>query len=312
MHNAGVPPPTIVTAEAGSSPVRGGADDDLPLPCPGCGYDLRATQSDRCPECGATIDELTRSGEATIPWQQRRRIGRVRAFLATLNWALFHPSRLAKQAGRRVDYASARRFQLICCLIGTAGFAIFETGDLWEMRGEIVNPSTAPAATDEWQPSCVANAGDAAILAAIWLAVFLWLLLGTGVASYFFHPRRLPAPLQARAVALSYYASAPVALWLLVEAAWTGAQSIATPLAADGEAIAPAIIWGFAGLLVLWCVVWTWWLPAHLLMNGLHASGGRAAALLLTTALAWPLLLVLVLILVPGLVFFVQFLWLLL
>src|SRR5690606_24423451 len=120
------------------APATPAGADDLPLPCPACGYDLRATEAERCPECGATIDELTRSGEATIPWQQRRRVGRLRGFLATLNWALFHPSRRAQQAGRRVDYASARRFQIICCLIAMAGFVLFETQDLWEIRGEIL------------------------------------------------------------------------------------------------------------------------------------------------------------------------------
>jgi hypothetical protein len=42
------------------------------------------------------------------------------------------------------------------------------------------------------------------------------LILWTGLPSYFFHPPWLPVELQNRAVALSYYATAPLALMPLV------------------------------------------------------------------------------------------------
>jgi hypothetical protein len=70
-----------------------------------------------------------------------------------------------------------------------------------------------------------------------------------------------------------------------------------------------AIWWGIAGLLGLWCAGSTLLLPAYLLIRGQHASGGRAAALVATTLIAWPVLLTVTLLLLPGLVFYVQFLW---
>src|SRR4051812_21888785 len=56
------------------------------LRCPVCGYDLRATEGDRCSECGFALDraELARSN---VPWVYRDKTGRVRAFLSTV-WAV--------------------------------------------------------------------------------------------------------------------------------------------------------------------------------------------------------------------------------
>jgi hypothetical protein len=70
-------------------------------------------------------------------------------------------------------------------------------------------------------------------------------------------------------------------------------------------------LWAFAGGATFWCIGATWLLPAIILSRGLHASTGRVVALLATTALAWPLLLAVMMLLLPGLVFYVQFFWLL-
>ena len=51
--------------------------------CPACGYDLRATTSDHCSECGLAIDRDALQ-QSAIPWAHRRQIGRVRAYLKTL------------------------------------------------------------------------------------------------------------------------------------------------------------------------------------------------------------------------------------
>lgn len=288
-------------------------DSDVPLPCPSCGYDLRATSADRCPECGGAIDEDVRSGEATIPWQHCTRLGRMRAFFATVVWALVFPSRLAKQAGRRVEHRAARHFQIVCCVIGAAALAIVVTPELLSFRSRLLGLEPIGWQRPVEMPSRWAVAGDWAIFVALWIALFVWLLLGSGAPSYFFHPRWLPRRLQDRAIALSYYAAAPLVLLAIVVFAWWSANTILLLSFYGGQhTIVHAVAWGACGVLALWCVMWTWWLPAHLLMSGVQASATRATAMLVTTAIAWPLLLVLTLVLIPGLVFYLQFLFLLL
>ena len=148
-------------------------------------------------------------------------------------------------------------------------------------------------------------------MAALWLAMPVWLLLGTGVLSYFFHAKSLPRPLQDRGIAISYYAAAPLVLLPFAMAAvwWAVRFSSLNKDVGNPAPVLEAIWWGIAGLLGLWCAGGTLLLPPYLLMRGQHAGGGRAVALVATTLVSWPLLLVVTLLLLPGMVFYVQFLW---
>src|SRR3954471_13137052 len=76
MATDGLP---VVDSPFADSPA---AEDQQALLCPGCGFDLRATTSDRCGECGLAFDRASLL-ESTIPWAHRRKIGRVRAYLKT-------------------------------------------------------------------------------------------------------------------------------------------------------------------------------------------------------------------------------------
>src|SRR5687768_16311267 len=77
--------------------------------CEACGYSLIGIAADRCPECGAAYDpnELP---FARIPWLHRRRIGRLRAYAATVWGVLWRPRRFAEELCRpvRVSAADAR------------------------------------------------------------------------------------------------------------------------------------------------------------------------------------------------------------
>lgn len=269
---------------------------DLPLPCAGCGYDLRGNLSGRCPECGIELDAEAFSTRAAIPWQERQRVGRIRAFFRTVKLALRHPVQLARQAGRDVNYLDARRFQRICCVICWL-VLVLVCIPLWnEMH-------------PRWPENDVLLVilADGSIVLAAAAGLFLWLLTATGLPSYFFHPRALPVALQNRAIALSYYgASAPLVLVpLAAPTLYIGAMVVDVW---SGEP--PALIGAAAGILVfgawLLLVAELLILPLILLSRGLHASGGRLIACAAVMLIGWPLLFVVFVLGLPLLVIYLQ------
>jgi hypothetical protein len=95
------------------------------LPCPQCGYDLRAIdESDRCPECGWEIDR-TGLARSRIPWSMRgRALGRFRAYWRTVWLGAWRVGRLAEEIGRPVELCDAKRFATITALLAACPYAI--------------------------------------------------------------------------------------------------------------------------------------------------------------------------------------------
>src|SRR5579884_2943503 len=191
------------------------APDGDALLCPACGYDLRGPIGDRCPECGLTIDR-TQLAQSRLPWTHRARIGRGRAYWRT-NWLVLRQAKvLASEIDRPVDFRAAqtfRRMTVLFAFIPLLGLGIWFyvrslDRSLWQGFPTIV--ARAPALPG---PSGTALGWvlEVCCLAAMAVALWLFLLGAAGVASYFYHPRRLPVVRQNRAVALSYYTCAPVA-----------------------------------------------------------------------------------------------------
>src|SRR5687768_2253551 len=88
------------------------AVDQEALLCPGCGFDLRATTSDRCGECGLEFDRASLS-ISTIPWAHRRRIGRIRSYFKTF-WQFTRDSRaLRHELAKPQDIRDGRRFAFV-------------------------------------------------------------------------------------------------------------------------------------------------------------------------------------------------------
>ena len=221
----------VVKPETDGSHTR---DEDVL--CPQCGYDLRGTEdaggARRCPECGLQVGG--QGGRVTrIPWVYRRAIGRFAAYRRTARLATVSPARLAAEADGPVAYRDALRFRMLTCLLaaapvaalilalmawyGSAGFinvvpeemllALMQGGDRRAWTLAVLVPWEAGATFPPQLPLVL----PAALFAAA--------VLVTGVASYAFHPRRLPVVRQNRAVALSHYACAPLAfLWVPVGA----------------------------------------------------------------------------------------------
>lgn len=176
---------------------RGAYADDLI--CPDCGYPLRGLTSERCPECGLLLDFIE-SGESGIPWCHRKRIGRVRAFCKTVFMEIFRNRMLCREIYRPVSYADAQRFRWVCVAVAYVS-TLIGVGLI-----HVEFPNLLGRAADEvgwWFITLVAA------------CYLLALVAFTGLPSYFFHPRRLSVATQNRAVALSYYASAPLTLMVL-------------------------------------------------------------------------------------------------
>jgi hypothetical protein len=172
------------------------AADLPPLPeglyCPDCGYDLRGLTSNRCPECGFSL-EPARTPEPQIPWVHRRQIGRFRAYWRTVAAATFRPKRFCLEILRPVSYSDAQRFRWVTIL--HAYVPLLVAGLVMFIRGDLSRPY-------DWGALYWWLTGAACAL--------LELVVLTGTTSYAFHPRYLPVESQNRAVALSYYAWAPL------------------------------------------------------------------------------------------------------
>ena len=77
LYELADPPPELA---APSTSVRPAVKLDRERLCPGCGYDMRGTQSNVCPECGERYREsLERTQRAQIDWSD----------LWTLRWMLY-------------------------------------------------------------------------------------------------------------------------------------------------------------------------------------------------------------------------------
>jgi hypothetical protein len=192
---------------------------ELDKPCPECGYDLRASTSERCPECGQDIKGLL-SGESLIPWVHRARLGRVRAFIKTLVFVLFRPKMLASEIIRDVKFADARKFFLISAIAsGTVVFAVFEWANYHSELGS-TGKTLVPALIYQAPPNqrtafesylfelVVPMSAGWTIPTLFSTSAALWVMLASGVATYFFHPKSVSIERQNRALALSYCTAA--------------------------------------------------------------------------------------------------------
>jgi hypothetical protein len=181
---------------------------DADLFCPHCAYNLRGVQSVNCPECGRPFDRAALAS-VRLPWAQRQRIGRVRAYWRTVFYALFRPFALAAEMEAGPLLRDARRFWIITVLHAWTPFVIL----------------TYVAATNRpkirgvnWQPVLIGQVVTVGSFVAFWplfvfaLGMLCSLAAATGVPSYFCHPRHLAIERQNRAIALSYYACAVLAL----------------------------------------------------------------------------------------------------
>lgn len=176
----------------------------IELRCPACDYDLRALTGDRCPECGLLVDRQ-RLSVSRIPWVHRAQIGRVRAYCRTVMLAWRHPFALAQNVAMPVDLRDAKRFQRVTVFLAYFPLLVLGVGAL------IANNNTRFDFSDLTHgPQKTGYILQLLLYLVIAISGWLFLLTATGVASYFFHPKSLSVSRQNRAIAISYYACAPL------------------------------------------------------------------------------------------------------
>lgn len=170
-----------------------------PLPvgavCPDCGYDLRGSTSAVCSECGRSLD-VFRAGESQIPWSRRQTLGWFRAYWLTVWRVLRRANVFCLEVVRPVSYADAQSFRWVTLL---HAYPMLLAGLLAWAVTELVRGHGLSAGDWWWLGSL-----------AIWMLLLLAAL--PGLASYFFQWRQQSVEQQNRAIALSYYAWAPLVL----------------------------------------------------------------------------------------------------
>jgi len=243
------------------------------LICPQCGYDLRSITSEKCPECGLPIDRSAMS-VSRIPWEHRREIGYFRAFWRTTRLVIFHPKKLAEEINRPVTYRSARQFQFISVLIVWTSLCPWLVADNYR----IISDAIRPHASIGWWIELI-------IFALALLSIGLFLFLATGVASYWFHPRSMPVVRQNRAIALSYYAAAPMAwLWL------PSALFLLDYVAASGNAVSEqlGLVCLIVASLLLGAILFdVYAVSVNLMRNVTHCESGRTTAMAILLPAMW-------------------------
>lgn len=241
--------------------------------CPDCGYNLRGTPADRCSECGLGLAFIN-SPESGIPWAHRRTRGLLSTFWATVWMALFRTRVLARAVYRPVPMRDAQRFHFIA--LGLMVASVFAAVAIFLASPADSSPTVLlswmkPATSDtSWYGFLIAEYGRASVWAwmfAVSVGFLSAVLTCAGGTAYLFQPRRLAVEQQRRAIAMSCYAAAPMAVAgpLLV-----ASVAISTFLGPAGygdqwaERAAAAVI----GL----CMVWVWLLLVHLARRTLRAT----------------------------------------
>jgi hypothetical protein len=187
--------------------------------CISCGYNQHGITSGRCPECGQDFSTLAPS-PSRLPWLQRRHLGGLRAYWRTALMVIFRTKIFCEEIENPITLKDARRFWLLTIalaylpLVGAA-VQIYHT------------PSRPDTLLRHIQTLFVPGELPLPIGVFAMLGLLLFIISATGMPSYFCHPQSLSIERQNRAIALSYFACAPLALMPFVVALLLCAQLLA-------------------------------------------------------------------------------------
>ena len=292
--------------EQAESPPSFGAD----IFCPVCSYSLHAAPSNKCPECGHSLANL-RNKESPIPWT-RRTTDRYRMYWQTVWLVIFRPLRFWEAYAHVVGLKDARLFQVVTVVhaylpVIVATLAVYAT---MPFEPEVGNPIQQMMTSGfVMQGPTVVDRAYAEIWPVVILHVCFVLLLpaATGVPSYFFRPRSIAPQQQNNAVAMSFYACAPLSFYpVLVLVICILAPVVSLDRWGLASLLAPRR-WPGIGLFASAgiCVVAWWWVLVRLVKRTMPLHKQRHAALGISLPFIWLGLAVLFLGLLPSLVLYV-------
>lgn len=270
-----------------------GNEPSVPSPevfCPECGYNLRGIQSERCPECGEPFD-FEDLAKPQIPWVHRKEIGRIRAYWKTVFLVMFRNRRFCQEINRPVSYADSQSFRWVTILHVHLPWLLV-TAALYAAAP--TNPFGSEAL--DWAYHAIWP------VVIVHLSLMLFLAAATGVPSYFFHPKEASVLRQNRAIALNYYAAAPLA--------WAPLAYVLTILSWFAHALsAPGLVWMVLFLLgtllpMALPLVWLFEL-LRLAKKSLQKNGDKLLLMGAALPAVWVMLFGLVAIGLPAIVFYV-------
>lgn len=274
------------------------------LLCPACGFDLRATISDRCGECGLPFDRamLTISG---IPWAHRRTMGRVRAYLKTLWQITLDRASIRHEASKAQELADGRSFRRVSAWIVAVSFlvafgaVVSAKGNLAflaiqppDLISNLIGPQL-PASEPWWYDLAVpwsAGATIAPVVPACLILLAFWL---TGAQRFVFRVPKSYSPVQReRAFCLSHYTAAPLVYLLIAVLLLIAGGLISKALNQDDARPMPALVLaiGLASLAIaLVALLATLARTAQWLMRTRHCGAGLACLSLMELLGLWTL-----------------------
>jgi hypothetical protein len=242
--------------------------------CEGCGYSLVGIVADRCPECGRTYD-VNELPFARIPWLHRRRIGRLRAYWATVWMVVLHPGRFAKELCRpvRISAADARLFRRVTLRIA-----------LFSMLLTVIAVVALTEAQSISRVSVEVLIRPALVLVLFSIAFAIFLALATDMPLFIW--KGLPSRPPHELAPVHHYASAPLALTPLVAVMWVGAV-VVNRFAPDGPA---PVFAGVTAVVVLAFGFKIWTVPLHLMWSATRCRVARVMGLAVYLPLHWLLM----------------------
>jgi hypothetical protein len=263
--------------------------------CPQCGYNLRGLSSDNCPECGLALDRADML-HSRLPWTHRRRIGYFRAYWRTLILGTFSTPELADELARPVSFRDAQLFRFITIAIGWLPLAIValvltyvfgqQSAFMWRGMGLSSMGSLNTMAQIDLLWPFAAGVTFPGVLP---LALALFLIMLSGVASYFFHPRSMPPKLQNRGVAMSYYASASIA-FLPISLIFVGVAILManTPFGRSNTAFLLTTTVGMLAVAAPFILLFLWWVNTlRLYRRATQAGTLRIVAMAVALPVLW-------------------------